>query len=348
MKKTALQTITLKILTAAMAIFGASILSFVFLRLAPGDPAGLVLGPFATDAARARLTAEMGIDKPVPAQYLTYMHELLSGNWGYSYSIGQSVLELFASRLPATLELGFSALLFAFVSALILSLVKTYTKRRLVKNTINVFCYGAYSMPQFFLGILLLIVFSTGLGVFPGPEGRTRFPSYSLPRITGFLIPDSLIAADFPLLLDALWHLVLPSVTLGLYSMAFLARILGANLSSSYREKYITVSLSHGITDWQALVRHALPNALVTSATAAAVLVGILMTGTMLVETVFAWPGIGSLITSSIQKQDFSVVQAFIFFSAFVFVVCNLVIELLITKIDPRLGIHAVKGSGDE
>jgi peptide/nickel transport system permease protein len=338
----------MKIAAAVMAIFGASIVSFIFLRLAPGDPVGLVIGPFATDAARVRLTAEMGFDKPILTQYLVYVHDLLSGNWGYSYSIGQPVLELFASRLPATLELGFTALIFTLFSALLLSLIKTYTSCKLVKNTINIFCYGAYSMPQFFLGILFLIVFSTGLGIFPGPEGRTRFPSYSLPRTTGFLILDSLIALNFPLLLDALWHLVLPAVTLGLYSMAFLTRILDANLSSSYREKYITVSLSHGITKWQALVRHALPNALVTSVTAAAVLVGILMTGTMLVETVFAWPGIGSLITSSIQKQDFSVAQAFIFFSAFIFVICNLVIELLITKIDPRLVMRAIQGPSDE
>jgi peptide/nickel transport system permease protein len=327
----------LKTLAAFIAIFGASILSFIFLRLAPGDPVGLVLGPFATNAARSQLTAEMGIDKPVITQYFHYIRDLLSGNWGYSYSIGQSVRELFAARLSATLELSLIALSFTFLSSLILSLAKTYTNKKFIKNLINIFCYGAYSMPQFFLGILLLIVFSAGLGILPGPEGRTQFPSYSLPGITGFLIFDALITANFPLFFDALRHIILPAVTLGLYSTAFLTRVLEANLSHSYEEKYITVGLSHGISEWQALVRHALPNALVTSATAAAIIAGILMTGTMLVETVFAWPGIGSLVTSSIQKQDYSVAQAFIFFSAFIFVLCNLVIDLLITKIDPRL-----------
>jgi peptide/nickel transport system permease protein len=338
-KKTAL-----KLLTAGFAIFGASILSFVFLRLTPGDPVGLVLGPFATDAARAQLTSEMGIDKPIVTQYLKYMGDLAKGNWGFSYSVGQSVRDLFASRLPATLELSFTALVFAFFMALLLSLVKTYTKKKSIWYSINIFCYGAYSMPQFFLGILLIIVFSLILGVFPGPEGRTRFPLYSLPHITGFLMLDSLITGDFALFLDALWHILLPAVTLGLYSMAFLTRILEANLAHAYREKYITVSLSHGVSEWKALVRHALPNALVTSATAAAVLVGIIITGTMLVETVFAWPGIGSLVTASVQKKDFSVAQAFIFFSSFVFVLCNLVVDMLITKIDPRLAVHTTKG----
>ncbi|MDR0637423.1 MAG: ABC transporter permease [Spirochaetaceae bacterium] len=247
------------------------------------------------------------------------MRDLLSGNWGYSYSIGQSVRELFASRLPATLELSLAALIFTFLSSLILALAKTYTKKKYIKTTINIFCYSAYSMPQFFLGILLLIVFSAGLGIFPGPEGRTQFPSYSLPNITGFLLFDALITANFSMFFDALRHLVLPSITLGLYSTAFLTRVLETSLSNACREKYIVVSLSHGISEWQALVRHALPNALVTSATAAAILVGVLMTGIMLVETVFAWPGIGSLVTSSIQKQDFSVTQAFIFFSALIY-----------------------------
>ena len=272
------------------------------------------------------------------------MPDLLSGNWGYSYSIGQPVRELFAAKLPATLELSLIALLFTFLSALILSLVKTYTKKKGIKNTINIFCYGAYSMPQFFLGILLLIVFSAGLRIFPGPEGRTQFPSYSLPNITGFLLFDALITANFPLFFDALRHLVLPSVTLGLYSTAFLTRVLEANLSTAYREKYIAAGLSRGITEWQALTRYALPNALVTSATAAAILIGVLMTGTMLVETVFAWPGIGSLVAGSIQKQDFSVAQAFIFFSAFLFEVCNLGIDLLMIKIDPRLALYEQKG----
>jgi ABC-type dipeptide/oligopeptide/nickel transport system permease component len=343
-----MKKIAIKILTAFIAIFGASILSFIFLRLAPGDPVGLVLGPFATDGARAQLTSEMGIDKPVLTQYFNYIRDLLSGNWGYSYSTGQSVRELFSSRLPATLELSLIALIFTFLSALILSLAKTYTKKKTIKNAINIFCYGSYSMPQFFLGILLLIVFSAILGIFPGPEGRTQFPSYFLPRITGFLIFDALITMNFPLFFDVLWHLVLPAVTLGLYSTAFLTRILEANLSHSYKEKYITVGLSHGISEWQALTRHALPNALITSATAAAILIGILMTGTMLVETVFAWPGIGSLITSSIQKQDFSVAQAFIFFSAFIFVLCNLVIDLLITKIDPRLILYGKRKRPEE
>jgi peptide/nickel transport system permease protein len=339
--------IALKILAAFIAIFGASLLSFVFLRLSPGDPVGLVLGPFATEAARSRLTIEMGIDKPVIIQYFNYIRDLLSGNWGYSYSIGQPVRELFASRLPATLELSLIALLFTFSSSLILSLVKTHTKKKIVKNTINMFCYGAYSMPQFFLGILLLIAFSAGLGIFPGPEGRTQFPSYSLPHITGFLMLDALITANFSLFLDALWHLALPAVTLGLYSTAFLTRVLEANLSRACGEKYIIVGLSHGISEWQALVRHALPNALVTSATAAAILIGVLMTGTMLVETVFAWPGIGSLVTASIQKQDFSVAEAFIFFSAFIFVLCSLITDLLMTKIDPRLALHE-NGKGSE
>ncbi|GHV78969.1 ABC transporter permease [Spirochaetia bacterium] len=327
----------LRLASAVFAVFGASVLSFVLLRFAPGDSVGLVLGPFATEAAKIQLAAEMGLDKSMPVQYGLYVRDLFSGNWGYSYSMGQPIYELFASRLPASLELSMAALFFTFITALLLALVKTYTKRGGIKKGIDLFCYAGYSMPQFFLGLMALVIFSGALGIFPGPEGRTRFPLFSLPRTTGFLILDSLIAGNLPLFLDALWHLVLPAFTLGLYSTAFLTRILQANLEQAYGEKFITVSLSRGISEWYALVRHALPNALVTTATAAAVLTGILITGTMLVETVFAWPGIGALITLSIQKKDFSVVQAFVFFSAVIFILSNLVVEVLITKIDPRL-----------
>jgi peptide/nickel transport system permease protein len=251
--------------------------------------------------------------------------------------MGQGVRELFLSRLPASLELSFFALLFAISFALILALLKVYTKHKVIKNLVDWICYAGYSVPQFLLGLLLLVVFSVSLNIFPGPEGRTVFSSF--PRITGFLVIDSLICGRMDILRDALWHLVLPVCTLGLYAMAFLARILQTNLERAYREYYVTISYSRGLTEWQALIRHALPNALVTSSTAAAVLIGITLTGTMLVETIFAWPGIGSLITSCIQKKDFSVVQAFIFFSAFIFVISSLIIEFLITKIDPRISV---------
>jgi peptide/nickel transport system permease protein len=319
------------------AIFGASILSFVLLRLAPGDPVGLVLGPFATEHAREQLIREMGLGRPITVQYGVYMRDLFNGNWGYSYSMGQGVRELFWSRLPASLELSIFALLFTVSFALILALLKVYTKHKVIKNLVDLICYVGYSMPQFLLGLLLLVVFSVSLTIFPGPEGRTGFSSF--PRITGFLVVDSLICGRMDILRDALRHLVLPACTLGLYAMAFLTRILQANLDRAYREYYVTISCSRGLTEWQALIRHALPNALVTSSTAAAVLIGITLTGTMLVETVFAWPGIGSLITSCIQKKDFSVVQAFVFFSALVFVISNLIVEFLITKIDPRINV---------
>ncbi|MDR1903473.1 MAG: ABC transporter permease [Treponema sp.] len=325
---------------ALFSIFGASILSFVLLRLAPGDPVGLVLGPFATEQAREHLTREMGLDKPILIQYGIYIRDLFKGNWGYSYSMSQEVRKLFFSRLPASLELSIFALLFTISFALILALFRTYTKCKILKHLVDGICYVCYSMPQFFLGLLLLIVFSGLFKIFPGPEGRTGFSFFVLPRITGFLVIDSLISGRMDLFIDALRHLILPACTLGLYSMAFLTRILQANLERTYHEQYVTISYSRGLTEWKALIRHALPNALVTSSTTAAVLIGIILTGTMLVETIFAWPGIGSLITSSIQKKDFSVVQAFIFFSSFIFVISNLIVEFLITKIDPRIGME--------
>jgi len=323
--------------TSISALFGASILSFVLLRLAPGDPVGLILGPFATDDARAKLAEELGVHQPVFVQYWHYMVNLFQGDWGYSFSTGLSVYELFVSRLPASLELSFYALVFALSMASLLALVKTYFTRGWIKKLVDAVCFVGYSIPQFWLGLLLLTAFSGTWGLFPGPEGRLSPGSDLPPMVTGFLTVDALVAGQFSTVLDAFWHLVLPAFTLGLFTMAFLAQILQVNLEKAQGQLFVRMSLSRGLSRWGALVRHSWPNALVTSSTAAGVVVGVIITGGALVEKTFAWPGVGSLVTEGVQKQDFAVVQAFILVSAVVFVVVNLLVDLWAAQIDPRL-----------
>jgi ABC-type dipeptide/oligopeptide/nickel transport system permease component len=318
------------------AIIGASLLSFVLLRIAPGDPVGLVLGPFATAEARMRLTEELGLHAPIYRQYLVYVGELVKGDWGYSYSAGQPVRELMVSRLSASLELSLFSLFFALVFAFMLALLRSHFRRAWRKKCIDFVSFVGYSIPQFWLGLLVLIVFS-GAGIFPGPEGRLS-PNLDVPpRVTGFYTIDALVAGQPATLLNALWHLVLPSFALGFFTMAFLTRILQTNLEHSNGQMFVRISLSRGLSRWGALVRHSLPNSLVTSSTAAGVIAGIIITGSALVEKTFDWPGIGALVTESVQKQDFSVVQAFIFFSAVVFVLVNLIVDLVVARIDPRI-----------
>jgi ABC-type dipeptide/oligopeptide/nickel transport system permease component len=337
MRPTLLKRVARRALVSAMALIGASILSFLLLRLAPGDPVGLVLGPFASSEARSRLRTELRLDEPVYVQYFAYICDFLHGEWGYSYSVGESVRDLFAERLPASLELALGALLFSLIFSFVLALARTYSRRRWVRRAVDCANFVGYSIPQFWLGLILLVLFFCVLGIAPGPEGRLS-PNLDAPgRIIGFVTIDALLAGRPDAFLNALWHLALPSITLGLSSMAFLSRILHVNLEIAEGQAYVLASRGRGLSRWGALTKHALPNALTTSATAAGVIVGVILTGGALVESTFLWPGIGALVTSCVQKQDYSVVQAFILFCVVVFVAANLIVDLIVARIDPRL-----------
>ncbi|MBF4595611.1 ABC transporter permease [Curtobacterium flaccumfaciens] len=333
--------------TAVLSVVGASVLSFVLLRVTPGDPVGLVLGPFATAEARKALTEKMGLEYPVWVQYADYIVGLLHGDWGYSYSSGVAVREIMLSRLPASLEIGIGALVFTVVASVAIALGKVLARRRFVGRTLDLVTFVGLSLPQFWLALLLLLVFSQWFAILPGPEGRLANDLTPPPTVIGLYTVDALLAGELPVVEDALRHLVLPSVALGLYSMAFLSRVLFANLDVAARRPFVRASVLRGLPRPRAVRRHALPNAAVTTLTALGVLVGTLLTGGVLVEGVFAWPGIGAAVTDGIQKQDFSVVQAFILFSAVVYVATNLIVEALATLIDPRVRDQGATGRGN-
>jgi peptide/nickel transport system permease protein len=326
-----------RILTSIVAIFGASVLSFVFLRLAPGDPVGLVLGQFATPEAVAKLTHELRLDEPVLQQYAHYITAFLRGDWGFSYSNGQPVRTLMGARLPASIELALFAFAFTIVGATSLALVSTYRRRRGLSRAVDTINFLGLGLPQFWLGLMLLVLFSQDTHIFPGPEGRLGTGVSAPHSITGLYTVDALLTLNFSVFFDAFWHLLLPGVVLGLHSMAFLCRVLQANLDEVGREPYVLVAEGKGLSRWQAFIRHALPNALVPSLTASGVLLGLLLSGGVLVETTFQWPGVGALVTAGVGRQDFSIVQAFVLLSAIVFVLVNLVVDLLIARIDPRI-----------
>ncbi|MFT4043548.1 MAG: ABC transporter permease [Gordonia sp. (in: high G+C Gram-positive bacteria)] len=322
---------------AVISLFGVSVLSFVLLRLTPGDPVGLVLGPFATSDARRRLTEQMGLDRPVWQQYLDYLGAIAHGDLGYSYASSQSVATLLAQRVPATLEIGLCAVVITVVGATVFAVLKTLVRVRLVRAVLDGISFLSLSVPQFWLALLLLLVFSEWLGITPGPQGRIS-PSLEPPAtITGLYSVDSLLRGQWTVFADVIAHLVLPSVALALYGTAFLGRVMYANLDVHARSSIVTASRLRGLTRSRAVLRHALPNALVPSVTAAGVLVGGLLTASVLIEGVFVWPGVGAAVTNGIQKQDYSVVQAFILISAAIVIIINLVAELIAARIDPRV-----------
>jgi peptide/nickel transport system permease protein len=326
--------------SSVVTVFGASIIAFVLLRVLPGDPARVVLGNLASPAAIAAERNVLGLDRPLPVQYGHFIGALFRGDWGFSFVLGQPVRSLILGRLPASLELGFYALVFALVATGILALLAVY-RRGWVDRVVRGLSFLGLGTPSFWLGIVLLLVFSLHLRWLPGPEGRLGITDQPPRHVTGFYTIDALLSGRLGTFVHALKHLLLPALTLAFAPFAFLVRLLRGNLLEVSREPFLTVSRGKGLTRWGALWRHALPNGLLPTLTAGGLVFAEFFGGSVLVERVFSWPGVGNLIADAIQKKDFGVVQAFILLSAVVYVGVNFIVDALYTTIDPRTGLEA-------
>jgi peptide/nickel transport system permease protein len=326
-----------RIVGAIAAVIGASIVSFIFLRVFPGDPARLVVGPLATPAQLEAVRHQMGLDQPLVVQYWDYITNFLKGDWGYSFGNGEDVRTLMASRIPASLELGLYAFLGAFIGAVVLALVATYRRRPLVDGSVRTLSFLGLGTPPFWLGLLLLLLFFVHLGWLPGPEGRLSPSTTPPPHHTGLYTIDALISGQWSTLWDAVRHLILPAIALGFAAFAYLVRLLRANLLDVSREPFLVVVRSKGIPRWTAFARHALPNAFLPTLTAAGLILAQLIAGSVLVEKVFNWPGVGQLTVDAILRKDFAVVETFILLSAFAYVVVNAFVDFFYGVIDPRV-----------
>lgn len=336
------RVIAYRLLGSIAAILGASLLAFVIMRVLPGNPARLVLGPLASPKALAEVNHELGLDNSILVQYWDYITNFFKGNWGYSYALGASVKSLFAERFPATIELALFSFIFTMLSAVVLALLSTYRHRPVTDAVTRGASYLGFGTPPFFLGILLLIVFFKTLHWLPGPEGRLAVGATPPPSVTGLYPIDALLAGELDTFWESIRHLILPSIALGVASFSFIVRLLRANLLEVSREPFLTVARGKGLPRWTAFRRHALPNAFLPTLTTAGLVLGEFLAGSVLVERVFDWPGIGSLVYEAIVKQDFVIVQTFVLLSAVMFVLVNLVVDILYAVIDPRVRIPVV------
>jgi ABC-type dipeptide/oligopeptide/nickel transport system permease component len=336
------RVVSMRVLGSLGAVFGATILAFVIMRVLPGNPARLILGPLATQHAVTSLNHQIGLDRPLYVQYWRYVSDFFQGDWGYSYSDGAPVRKLIGERAPATIELALFSFSITMLAAVGLALLSTYRHRPLTDRIVRGISYLGFGTPPFFLALLLLIVFFTSLHVLPGPEGRLGVQAAAPPEVTGLYTVDSLLAGQLDTFWAALKHLILPGLALGISSLSFLVRLLRANLLEVSREPFITVARGKGLRRWSAFRRHALPNAFLPTLTAGGLVLGEFLAGSVLIERVFNWPGIGSLVFDAIVKQDYAIVQSFILLSAVMFVLVNLVVDLLYAVIDPRVRIPSV------
>ena len=337
--------VTRRVLGSLGAIFGATILAFIILRALPGNPARLIVGPLGTPQAVHAVEHEIGLDKSLLSQYWLYISHFFKGDWGYSYADGKSVKALIGERLPATIELALFSFAITMFFSIALALLVTYRRRPVADRIVRGIAYLGFGTPPFFVALLLLIVFFRSFHVLPGPDGRLGAAASPPPTVTHMYTIDALLAGQWGTFWSAFEHLLLPAIALGLSSFSFIVRLLRANLLEISREPFITVARGKGLSRWTAFRRHALPNAFLPTLTAAGLVLGEFLAGSVLIERVFNWPGIGSLVFDAIVKQDYAIVQTFILLSAVIFVLVNLAVDLLYAVIDPRVRISSVATS---
>lgn len=332
-----LTLITKRLGIAAATILGASLFSFFLLRKLPGDPARLIGGELADQATLASLRQSMGLDKPLPAQFWSYLGALLRGDLGFSYSTGQPVTTLVSTRLPATVELGLTGVFTAVVLAMVLGAIAVYRRRRGADVALRAASSLAMGSPPFWLALVAILLLSVKVGVFPGPEGRLSSGAIPPPPVTGLYTVDALLAGQLGTFVDALRHLLLPALIIAVGPFAFLSRLFRSQLRNTLREPFIVVARSRGLTRGAVFMRHAVPNSVLSLVAATSMLFAELMTGSVLVEKIFGWPGVGSLTVEAILQKDFSVVQGVILLSAALYVAVSFLADIVYVAVDPRI-----------
>ncbi|WP_313812917.1 ABC transporter permease [Glutamicibacter sp.] len=326
---------------AAATIFGASIFAFILLRVVPGDPARAIAGDMASEEAVSALRADMGLDQNLFVQYWRYMGDVFSGDLGFSYSTGDTVNSLLSDRLPATIELGVLSVLFAIGSAVVFASIAVYSNSRWADRLLRAASSLAMGSPPFWIALLALMIFSVQLGMFPGPEGRLSPGLVPPPDLTGLYTVDALLAGNISLMFNALWHLILPAAIIAIGPFAFLSRLYRSQLRSTRRETFVMVARSHGLTKFPVFNRHISTHGLLAILPAGSLLFADLLTGSLLVEKVFGWPGIGSMTADAIVQKDFAVVQAVLLLAAVLYVVVSLTADVVLTTVDPRTRVGA-------
>jgi dipeptide transport system permease protein len=315
---------------------GVTLLAFALIHLIPGDPVENLSGERGMDPARReRLLHEFGLDRPLAVQYLSYVGQVLRGDLGTSLTTHESVAQEFATLFPATVELAFFALLFAVVIGLPAGMLAAVKRNSVADYTVMGLSLTGYSMPIFWWALLLILFFSVYLGWTP-VSGRIAV-QYDVPAVTGFMLVDTLRAGDLGAFRSALSHLILPTIALGTIPLAVIARMTRSSMLEVLREDYVRAARAKGLPRWRVIVVHALRNALIPVVTVVGLQVGLLLSGAILTETIFSWPGVGNWLIHGVQSRDYPVVQGGILLIAAIVITVNLIVDMLYGVINPRI-----------
>lgn len=321
-------------------MFGVVLITFVITRIIPSDPAAQWVGQRATIEQIKAARAELGLDKPLYIQFARYLQNLVKGNLGYSLKTHQPVMNELKTYIPATLELVLISTIAAVFIGLPLGVISAKRKDQLIDHICRFFSVGAVSLPTFWVGIFLQLVFYRWLGILPMGDQLSMNVRlmYDIPKITGFITFDSLITGNFVIFKDAILHLILPGITIAMYPIGLVARMTRSALLEILNEDYIRAARAYGLPERMVLWSYALKNSLGPTVTVVTLSIGYTLVNTFLVESIFSWPGIGNYVATAVVSLDYPAIIGVTIFSACSYVILNLIADIIIA-LDPRVRI---------
>ena len=324
-----------KVSLIPLSLLIISSLVFILLRVAPGDPVDAILGSGADDIAREALRTRLGLNESIISQYYNYIEKLIHFDLGNSLSNQEPVINIIRNSLPASLELGFVSIIIAILIGFPIGYWGLNNKNKSSDYISRIFGISTYAIPPFWGAMMAQLIFSVILRIFPIGG---RFPIYQQStNITGFIILDSILKNNFLALQGAIYHIALPSLTLGFLLSGIFSRSFRLNLEKSYSSQYVDAAICRGIDNKNILINYAIPNALLPILTISGVTLASLAGGALLIEVTFSWPGIALRLQEAITQRDYNLVQGIVLVTSFLIVSLNLVIDILIAFLDPRI-----------
>jgi len=304
-------------------------------RAIPGDPAQIMLGQTATKAQVAEVRNRLGLDEPLPVQYLVFLKDAVRGDLGDSIVTGRPVVNELLVRLPATLELTGFAMFIAILVGVPVGVISAVRQYSVLDKVASTTALTGISMPIFWLAMILIVIFGVNLELLPFP-GRLG-PTTAITSITGLVLVDSLLTLNFAGFWDGLLHLIMPAIALGTIPMAVIMRMTRSSMLEVMGEDYVRTARAKGVVPWRVVFKHSLRNAMLPTVTVIGLSAGLLMGGSIITETIFSWPGVGQIAYESVNRRDYAMIQGVVLYGAALFVLINLAVDVLYAVLDPRV-----------